>query len=240
MPDNARGIPSWLSCGLAFVGGYGDAAGYLVAKTFTGHLTGNLVLMAIGVAGGDWRATLRNLLAIVTFLTGVFLSALLSRVSSLRSLRQVLLTEIILIGAAALAAARGAPAAASLLVICLALALGLQNGAVRRSGGISVHTSFVTGMLMSLITAETDRHFPQRAKTETQTAPGIKLLLGIWISFVLGAGVGAAAILHFRAPAVAGAALFLAALLLTGGVISGPTAPLTRAGRIPNDAENMV
>lgn len=31
---------------LAFAGGYGDAAGYLLAKCFTGHITGNTVLLA--------------------------------------------------------------------------------------------------------------------------------------------------------------------------------------------------
>jgi uncharacterized membrane protein YoaK (UPF0700 family) len=36
-----------LSLGLAFVGGYGDAAGFILAKTFTGHVTGSLVLAAI-------------------------------------------------------------------------------------------------------------------------------------------------------------------------------------------------
>src|SRR5258708_4695282 len=34
---------SWLYFGLAFVGGYCDAAGYVLAKTFTGHITGTLV-----------------------------------------------------------------------------------------------------------------------------------------------------------------------------------------------------
>jgi uncharacterized membrane protein YoaK (UPF0700 family) len=38
-----------LSCGLAFVGGYADAASCILAKSFTGHVTGNLVLGAIAV-----------------------------------------------------------------------------------------------------------------------------------------------------------------------------------------------
>jgi uncharacterized membrane protein YoaK (UPF0700 family) len=45
--SNIRQTDTWLSLGLAFVGGYGDAAGFVLAKTFTGHVTGNLVLGAI-------------------------------------------------------------------------------------------------------------------------------------------------------------------------------------------------
>ena len=40
MVEEPRQI-TWLSCGLAFVGGYGDAASFILAKTFTGHVTGN-------------------------------------------------------------------------------------------------------------------------------------------------------------------------------------------------------
>ena len=71
VPSNINQTGMWLSLGLAFVGGYGDAASFVLAKTFTGHVTGNLVLAAIAVAAHDWRATLAPLSAIVTFLIGI-------------------------------------------------------------------------------------------------------------------------------------------------------------------------
>jgi uncharacterized membrane protein YoaK (UPF0700 family) len=52
----ADGRNEWLAYGLALVGGYGDAAGFVIAKTFTGHVTGGLVLATIGVAAHDWGA----------------------------------------------------------------------------------------------------------------------------------------------------------------------------------------
>jgi uncharacterized membrane protein YoaK (UPF0700 family) len=76
---NIRATDAWLTFGLAFVGGYSDAASFVLAKTFTGHVTGNLVLGAIAVAAHDWRAMLGHLSAIVTFFLGVFLSALIVR-----------------------------------------------------------------------------------------------------------------------------------------------------------------
>jgi uncharacterized membrane protein YoaK (UPF0700 family) len=66
----------WLALGLAFVGGYCDAASFVLAKTFTGHVTGNLVIGAIAVAALDWRALVGPLSAIVTFLAGIVLSTL--------------------------------------------------------------------------------------------------------------------------------------------------------------------
>src|SRR5882762_4531880 len=78
MSENHQ-IDSWLSFGLAFVGGYCDAAGYVLARTFTGHITGTLVLAAISVAGHDWRTFLRHLLAIALFLSGVDLIVLSDR-----------------------------------------------------------------------------------------------------------------------------------------------------------------
>lgn len=50
MPSSIRQTDAWFSFGLSFVGGYGDAASLVLAKTFTGHVTGNLVLGAIAVA----------------------------------------------------------------------------------------------------------------------------------------------------------------------------------------------
>jgi uncharacterized membrane protein YoaK (UPF0700 family) len=72
MAESGR-LDVWLSFGLAFVGGYGDAASFVLAKTSTGHVTGNLVLGAIAVAADDRRAMLGHLSAIVTFLTGVLM-----------------------------------------------------------------------------------------------------------------------------------------------------------------------
>src|SRR5215472_9483419 len=63
-----------ISIGLAFVGGYADASSYLLAQTFTGHLTGNCVLAAVSAATKDWHLTLDRLLAVIVFLGGIFVS----------------------------------------------------------------------------------------------------------------------------------------------------------------------
>jgi uncharacterized membrane protein YoaK (UPF0700 family) len=217
--SNISQTDTWLSLGLAFVGGYGDAASFVLAKTFTGHVTGNLVLAAISVATHDWRAVLRHLSAIVTFLLGIFVSVLISHLlkawSSWPLLPTIMGIEAILIVIASLALASGLAHGIEIFVISVSLALGLQNGAFRRVGGISVHTTYLTGMITSLISAEAETYasevVPPPAKAPD---PKIGLLCRIWIVFVLGAGTGAAMVLHFKAFGMLGAAVLLILLAL--------------------------
>ena len=134
MLSSINQIDMWLSLGLAFVGGYGDAASFVLAKTFTGHVTGNLVLAAIAVAAHDWRAVLGHLSAIVTFLTGIFVSVLIGRPlkawSSWLFLPTIMGMEVILIVIASLALASGMAHGIGIFVIFVSLALGMQNGGV--------------------------------------------------------------------------------------------------------------
>ena len=217
-PDN-RHADAWLALGLAFIGGYGDASSFVLAKTFTGHVTGNLVLMAISIAARDGRATLEHILAIVTFLIGVSLSVLIARPlkawTSWPIISSVMGIEVILIVGATWALASRNGAKFEIFVVCVSLALGLQNGAFRRAGGISVHTTYLTGMITSFITTQTGNLTspagPQRARPPD---PKIALLLSLWTTFVLGAGIGAAMSFHFKAFGMLGAALVLIILIL--------------------------
>ena len=100
-------------------------------------------------------------------------------------------------------------------MIFLSLALGLQNGAFRRVGGISVHTTYLTGMITSLISTEAEQYTSEEVPHDVRAHdPKIELLCVIWIAFVVGAGTGAALVLHFGALGMLGAALLLIPLAL--------------------------
>jgi uncharacterized membrane protein YoaK (UPF0700 family) len=218
VPTNIRLTDTWLSFGLAFVGGYGDAAGFVLAKTFTGHVTGNLVLGAIAVTAHDWRATFGHLSAIVTFLIGVPLSVLIARPSkawpSALFLPRIMGMEAILILAASLVLASDVAHGVAIFVIFVSLALGLQNGAFRRVGGISVHTTYLTGMITSLISKEAEEYASEVVPPVRVADPKMGLLCRIWIAFVLGAGIGAAMVFHFKGFGILGAAVLLVTLIL--------------------------
>ena len=218
MSENEQ-INSWLSFGLAFVGGYCDAAGYVLARTFTGHITGTLVLAAISVAGHDWRTFLRHLLAIALFLTGV-VSILISErfiaTTPSRFLLPVVMgVEVVLILTAYFALTSNLAAKFALFVSCMSLALGLQNGAFSQAGGISVHTTYLTGMITSLLKTETQRHsFQTTAGNEPASDQKVRLLGGVWLAFVLGATVGAAMVFWLRTLGVVGAAFLLLVMVI--------------------------
>lgn len=219
MLSNTGQTNAWLSFGLAFVGGYGDAASFVLAKTFTGHVTGNLVLAAIAIAALNWRAALGPLSAIVTFLIGIFVSVFITRPlkawSSWPFLPTIMGMEVILIALATLALASGVAHGIEIFVIFVSLALGLQNGAFRRAGGISVHTTYLTGMITSLISTGGEKYASGVPSVSSRVPdPKIGLLCGIWIAFVVGAGTGAAMAFHFGAVGMLGAALLLIPLAL--------------------------
>jgi uncharacterized membrane protein YoaK (UPF0700 family) len=209
----------WLTFGFALIGGYGDAAGFVLAKTFTGHVTGSLVLAAITAVARDWRGTFAHFSAVLCFLSGIPLSALLTRLSALwpswPTLTTVMVMEVILIVAGYLALASQAPAAVEILAVCLSLALGLQNGAFRHTGGISVHTTYLTGTITGLIATKTEQlAFRGTSGPPTAFDPKFGLLCGVWAVFVLGAVMGAAASLHFKELGILGAALVLLAIIV--------------------------
>jgi uncharacterized membrane protein YoaK (UPF0700 family) len=213
----------WLSLGLAFVGGYADAAGFLLAHTFTGHVTGNLVLTAISVAHEDWPTFSRRVLAIALFLAGILFSVILKRfVASRRAwplLPAMMGIEIVLISLAYFALTSQLAVRLEVFITCMSLALGVQNGGFHEAGGISVHTTYLTGMITDLVRTEAE-HYTSGAALSRVSAPDPQrsILCGIWLAFVLGAMLGAAMVFRLEALAIVGAALLLLAMLIREAV----------------------
>jgi uncharacterized membrane protein YoaK (UPF0700 family) len=213
MTADTRPPEAWLYFALAFVGGYGDAASVVLAKTFTGHVTGSLVLGAIAIAAHEWSSLAVHLSAVLFFLVGVISSVLIERAlvawPFLKPLPTVLSIEVILTMTAYLAVASRAAPRVEIFVVCLSLALGMQNGAFQRTGGISVHTTYLTGMITSLMTAEA-----KRWQIMSTRGPKLNLLYGIWLAFFVGSAVGAAMAFQFKGAGVLGVTSLLLVILV--------------------------
>jgi uncharacterized membrane protein YoaK (UPF0700 family) len=197
----------WLYFAFAFIGGYGDAASFVLAKTFTGHITGSLVLAAIAIAAHAWSSMAVHLSAVLCFLIGVFASVRIERAlvawQGVKSLSTVLIAEAFLTLAAYFALATHAIMGVEVFVVCMSLALGIQNGAFQSTGGISVHTTYLTGMITGLLTAEAKKTISS-TRDSTQS-----FLSGIWVAFVVGGIVGAGLALHFKEKGVLGTTVLL-------------------------------
>jgi len=215
----------WLSFSLAFVGGFGDAAGFVLAKTFTGHITGAIVLAAVSMAAQEWTTTAIRLSSVAFFSAGILLSVLFARIATVRrwpALLPAFSTEVVLITAGCLALMAHVAGGTEILVICLSLALGLQNGAFRRVGGISVHTTYLTGMITGLLVSETEKLFSQTAAATSRHDSRAAVLYGTWGSFFLGAVAGAALVFRFREAGVLAIVLILIVLIIQNAMAAQP------------------
>jgi uncharacterized membrane protein YoaK (UPF0700 family) len=212
--DTAFGI----SIGLAFVGGYADASSYLLARTFTGHLTGNCVLAAVSAASKDWYLMLDRLLAVIVFLAGILISLILNFVPvRLRqySLAIAMFIEVLLVVSASFFLVNRANG--ELFIGCMCLALGIQNGALNKTNGISVHSTYVTGMVTTLMQKSFGRLSLKSGSREDSSKDSarltIRVLAPMWISFILGAFAGAVIVSSFNSIGLLGIALVLILLI---------------------------
>jgi len=123
--------------------------------------------------------------------------------------------EVVLIAAAYFVLTSHLVARLELFIGCISLALGLQNGALRRAGSVSVHTTYLTGMITDLITTEAEKYNSRETRpVESVPDPKVSLLCSIWLAFVLGAAAGATMALRLKSLGILGAALLLLVLMI--------------------------
>jgi uncharacterized membrane protein YoaK (UPF0700 family) len=195
-----------------------DAVSYLgLGRVFTANMTGNLVLLGVVVGQGQLTGSIRAVTAFAAFVIGFLFAVRLTAKSQSqavwpRSVSVALLAELgLLLGllvAWEITGERPAAATLDVLVGLSAAAMGIQAAAARRLGVAGVTTTFVTGMLTSLI-------------TELATARPVRSHWTIWVatlaSLVIGAIAGAAVFIAWRPGAA------LVAVLLVGGVLAAAT-----------------
>ena len=122
-----------------------------MARTFTGHVTGNLVLLAVSLQHPQWREISHRILAIASFLLATDVGFRIARFGTLRSSWILFVAQALLIGAVCLPFVRASQNHDLLLVAGLCIALGLQNGAITSASGVSLHATFLSGDVTSLI-----------------------------------------------------------------------------------------
>ena len=222
-PTDAEPPPRvWISAGCAFVGGYVDVVAYLIGQAFAGHITGNTALIAISLAEHNWPVLGRRALALGGFVVGVVVSAAVDRPLDRRATPR---SEAVgfLIEAALLAGAVTGyrlTGGREMFLAAASVALGLQDGNLRKTRGTPLHTTFVSGMLTQAVLRLTGRAAGDRPAPRAGPAA-----MAVWPTFLAGAVAGAFA---HRAIGVA-AAWVPAGLLVAFAAIDG----LLAAGHRP-------
>lgn len=197
----------WLARALAANAGFVDGAGYVaLVRLFTAHQSGNSVGLGVAIGAGDWTDIWRRGLAIGAFAIGVGAGTALVEMERhrhghrsaalLAGLEVMLLAVALVVGQVAsaghvLSASRTGPYA--VLAISLAAAMGVQTVSLRRVGGRTVRTTFVTGVVTNIaenLVVAWNRP-PGRRRREMLSFS--KLLSSIWLMYLAGGVVGAAA-----------------------------------------------
>jgi uncharacterized membrane protein YoaK (UPF0700 family) len=183
---------------LCLVGGSADAISYLRYGTFVGAMTGNTVLLGIDVAEWQPERALYHASIVAVFLAAAIFArvVIVSRIPVI----VLLVCTAMMLGASELIKGEWS-------ALLSAAALGLQNAAVRKIGGVSINTVFITGDLMTLASAVPRATAPRQHRE-------IFLLATAWLAYAVGAVLGGAALHLISYPMLVPTILaFVAALL---------------------------
>jgi uncharacterized membrane protein YoaK (UPF0700 family) len=182
---------------LSCAAGYVDALGYLgLNRVLTANMTGNTVLLAIGLAQLDIGAAVRSSVALAGFLAGVALGAWIVERDQTKGLwpRAVTLaltveSVILCVLAAGWQRVGDAPAALPLAVLIglAALGMGVQSAAVRRLEVSGIATTYITGTLTQLVA----RFMRSTAQSSDSHSRHGMLLGAVWVVYFGGAAAAA-------------------------------------------------
>lgn len=189
---------------LTFAAGSVDIIGFLsLYRTFTAHMTGLTVHLGQDVAVANGRDSLVLGLTLAAFVCGSIVGRTIIEVGlreKLRSAAAAALTlEFLLLVAVGLAGTRQdwhVP-----MILLLAGAMGAQTATLTRIGPLTVHTTFVTGMLNKLaqllsnalfLTYDEARGRHERSHLRPQVHRQTLFIFSIWVLYLTGAVVGTA------------------------------------------------
>jgi uncharacterized membrane protein YoaK (UPF0700 family) len=212
---------------LAFTAGCVDAISYLgLGHVFTANMTGNTVLLGLGLGQAQWLAALRSVAALVGYFTGVaggtlLISGTVKRafwppvVTAICAIELLILTILTLAGT--LLPPPSADAAVDVLILLAAAAMGLQGAAVMALGIRGVATTYITGTWTTLVSGLVSAiRTAQRAGAELPAGTGVQsAVIGTYLLAAVVGGVAATRwhLTAFVVPAVAVAAVVTTAWL---------------------------
>jgi uncharacterized membrane protein YoaK (UPF0700 family) len=137
-----------LACALSALAGYVDAIGFLqLGGLFVSFMSGNSTRLGVSLADSDWSGATEAAGLIALFVIGAAAGSLIVQSRSRYPQALLLLTEALLLAAAATAYAFAAP---NIAVTTIVLAMGLENAVFQIQGGGGLGLTYVTGALVKV------------------------------------------------------------------------------------------
>jgi uncharacterized membrane protein YoaK (UPF0700 family) len=188
---------------LTFAAGCVDIIGYLTLyRAFTAHMTGDTVHLAQNVLQGRWPDAIKAGCVIAAFLIGSVVGRVIIEIGSRKRTRSIasgaLLIEAVLIAAVIPLAGRHTTPSVLVLLAMLAAAMGMQTATLTRVGSLTVHTTFVTGMLNKLAQLLSQSVFltydiaqgRDTAALRKRVVRRAQFIFSIWLLYMSGAATG--------------------------------------------------
>ncbi|HEU4777021.1 MAG TPA: YoaK family protein [Telluria sp.] len=213
-----------LGLALAFVAGATNAGGFLAVQMYTSHMTGVVSSMADNLALGHVDIVLAALGALLSFICGAAVSALLVNYSRLHGLHSQfalpLMLEACLLLVFGLLGARLSDIDGlfvSITVMLLSFIMGLQNAVITKLSNAEIRTTHITGIVTDIgieLGKLAYRNNPAAAPADQVFAnrPRLALLSLLALAFFAGGVVGALGFKHVGYSATVPLALVLVAL----------------------------
>ncbi|MGH7985153.1 MAG: YoaK family protein [Candidatus Binataceae bacterium] len=152
----------WIALLLTWAAGFVDLVGYITLyQIYVAHMSGNTVALARHLSRMQWAGCARRGWPILTFIFGLLLGVVVADAEERKILRApfpaIIMLELLLIGIFLWQGSghnfmpvipRQPAGKFFLMVALLTVAMGMQNVAVRKVGGLNAYTTFVTGSLV--------------------------------------------------------------------------------------------
>ena len=204
-------VKSIVALMLTFSAGMVDIVGYIaVYHWFVAHMTGDTVHLGNQLATGKWIEAEKGATVIGSFILGSIIGRAVIEAGARR--RQRAIASVTLIAEAALICAficirsfvvgsqETPPATLLVLLALLAAAMGLQTATLTKIGPLTIHTTFVTGMLNKFAEAISEWFFwlydqrqsgkPLRGSSRHPAFRNAGFMALIWVSYMFGSITG--------------------------------------------------
>jgi uncharacterized membrane protein YoaK (UPF0700 family) len=212
-----------VALGLTFVAGLVDIASYIaVYHLFVAHMTGDTVHLGHNLVIGDWSKAAEAATVIGAFIFGSIVGRSVIEAGARRRIKRAATITLLMEATLILILVWSTPPDVahrpeSLSTIywtlaLLAAAMGMQTATVTRIGALTIHTTFVTGMLNKLAQSISQWLFSIHDEWGQQVSwrerlrhcvqhPSLGIagfMLGIWICYLVGSLAGAWMSLHWN------------------------------------------
>jgi uncharacterized membrane protein YoaK (UPF0700 family) len=188
---------------LAFVAGAANAGGFLAVRQYTSHMSGMISAMADNFALGSLPLVLSGLAAVLSFLSGAFLTTIFVRWARSRELESEyalpLLIEAMLLLLFGFTGRvfSGGYALGTVMLLCFTM--GLQNAIITKLSNHVIRTTHLTGMVTDIGIALgriISKTWSQVDETIAQEVITLRLLVSLIGLFFVGGVIGALGFKH--------------------------------------------